>query len=463
MAAHDLFAPSDPKNALSPDKRPRRNKSPGRGRRAAPSVRAEFFKAVYLGCLERLSAAEIARGLSACIGGGPKRWDAPRLLSALWHERGEIPLHFLLSFFNGLERTLLEKGIEPGDFFLRTATVTNDGAMVKPSTVLQFFGSFLSGIFMMNLRELLLDTIKPLNEYLFSGIKTEVVSKRKTGKRLEYVVAAKFPPSLGVKIVGSAWLCPLFRSLGTGFGFPPMEEVRIISETCSIAELRKRGYGSETSRQDAPPPRLTAFSRYLSEAGIELPGSLAFADTTVEVCPAGLFRGDVKDAAAQRRIACNAPMFLFGITADRRYQRHRFSLKKIIDRVIGKKASRDINFQTRHRCVETLVGGGACLRYDELSSRVFCNDHPVCGGVPARMLAAMLRANRESGTVEFSKDFFAADGRILKSKLDKSFNVNIKRAIAHAHATIPFVAIERNVGAGTLRLHVKGEFRFLSR
>jgi hypothetical protein len=414
-----------------------------------------------LGCLEKLDPADIARVFSSSLGETPGTWDAGRLIRAVWHDKGAVPLEYFLSFLECLETVLVQKGIRPDQFFLETIVSTNDGAMVSASTVLHFFGSFLTQLLTINMREILLDAMVQLNSYLFTGIHAEILRKTRTRDHLEYLVLSEFPSTIDKKIVAATWLKPLFQSLGTGFGFPPIEEVDVLAETYSIDEMREKGkFDDDVFAEIMSSSTRKTLYEFASDSGIIIPKHYASPDAIVVCCNRTIREETTGRTIAPEGCAYGAPFFLFRIRAKKKYPSGKLSLTPIIDGAIRGKVSTTARFGQRHNRVAALLSHVPIVNFVAGSGKLFVNDHLVCCGVPACILAAMLRESNGAGVHEFRKDDFACDGRIIRNKLDKSFNINVKRAMNHADAQMPFVTIERHLGTGKVMMTVNGEFLF---
>jgi hypothetical protein len=436
--------------------------SPGldKKRIAAASVKAEYFKAMYRGCLDYLGPADIAR-VFATGPDGVKMSLSPRtLLQSIWNEKGSLPLDTLLFFLDNLEGVLSDNGIRPERFMLDTVVRINHGSMISPPSVLVFFAPYLTKILKMNIRELFLDAIVPLNKMIFSGIRTAIVKKETNGNYLEYVVMTQIPSASGKKVNGSAWLKPLFQSLGVGFGLPAMEEVSVLAETVSMDDMKSSGKIDAGILHEFNASSTTVqFCDLLAKHNVSAPAGYEYNDREVKLCACTIYDKKTGREIAAQGCAYGAPFHLFKIRAFKKYARGKFTMVKFITKAVGAEASDNAKFEERHGHVMGLFEGSEEFSFCNKKSRLFLNDRIVCGGIPARILIAMLTAFQDKGKREFTKGDFALDTRIVKNKLDKSFNLYIMRAMRHAQSAIPFLTITRHIGTGKIVLNATGEYR----
>jgi hypothetical protein len=424
------------------------------------SVKAEFFKAVYRGCLDHLEPADIAsifaRGQSET-----KSTLTPHvLLQTIWHEKGSIPLDLFLLFLNNLENVLSNKGLRPDQFMFDTVVKTNHGAMVSPASVLVFFAPYITKILKMNIRELLLDTIVPLNALILSGTRTVIVKKDTRGNYLEYVLVTHIPSACGKKINGANWLKPLFQSLGVGFGFPAIEEVSVLAETLSIAELKDAGKIDEKGFCEFNEfAKSVKFSDILVKHNVSVPPDFHYKNTEVKVCAKTLKDKKTGSEIAVDGCAYGAPFHMFKIRAFKKYNRSKFSMVKFISSAMGPDASVNARFEYRHGQTLTFFEEAAEFSFSENPARLFLNGRMVSGGVPARILFIIITSFLNHGQQEFSRADFAHDTKVIKNKLDKSFNLYLKRALLHVQSNIPFLTITRQTGTGKIFLHATGKYR----
>jgi len=121
--------------------------------------------------------------------------------------------------------------------------------------------------------------------------------------------------------------------------------------------------------------------------------------------------------------------------------------------VLFSKESREWTERMRKRHVQVTSSLRHEYRFvfDPSTTSLSVNNQPMTSGVCARLICAMIREYLNQGTREFPNAFFHADARIVKSKLDKSLNLHLKRAMQHVRTKAPLITLLRETGSGIVR------------
>ena len=418
-------------------------------------VRADFFKAVYAACLKNLTIEEIVD-----IFRNQDEYNPFDLLTLIWNEKGQIPLCTMIKVTNRLEKILIRSDRDPQQFMSNAVLDVNKGTMMSANTVLDIIEPFFVYFFKKNFRELILDNIKRINSILIPGTHHIVCQKMKTQSALNYVTLIDLTSDTELNLNGNNWLQPLIKALGYGFGYPLLEEVVTIAEIKTIEEIM-HDYSRHIENLNKKNLYTTKIllSKFLEENEIAIPEEYACKSYKVQIIQKTIYDNAGKPVLYEN-CCYGAPFFLFRINAKRNVARSRLTIKRIIDEAVRGKVSIYDTFTHEHkkvlRCFDSLYN---CI-YDSATQVLSVNKTKVTSGVPAKIIAKVLKEYDKYGQTEFSNGFFAEDESIIKHKLDKSFNVNIKRAISNLKNKAPSIELVRKTGSGMIQLNVSCELSY---